>query len=244
MSIKKKLISTASLIRNSAVGETLARAWHQFVPPISVWKRIYGLEVCLDLRDSLIYLATPAEKIEELEGFDRMLAGVEGHVWDVGCNVGIFSLYAASRGHPTAAFDISPKAISLLNKSAKRNALKNINTVARALSVKPFSYTPPKSADVINRAEQTPVGATVTSMTYLEAEAEFGTPRFVKIDIEGAEEEFLHSREFADWVKSRGISVLMELHKKEFWAMLWPDIPHVVFDEGHVLVNPTGRKRN
>jgi hypothetical protein len=75
-------------------------------------------------------------------------------------------------------------------------------------------------------------------MTYLEAEAQFGRPEFIKMDIEGAEIDFLKSEEFRNWIRSNRIALLVELHEKGFWDILWPDVPHTRFDEAHVLFNP------
>ena len=195
------------------------------------------MQVCLDLRDSLIYWAVDAKQIEETEGFDRMLEGIQGKVWDVGCNIGLFSLYAAAKGNQVVAFDISEKALALLRKSAQRNSL-NIITVDRAFSVIPFKYAPPANADVQNRPDEESSKKNKTSITYFEAAAEFGTPTFIKMDIESAEVDFLKSKEFKAWVKQHNITLLIELHQKHYWDLVWQDLPHRQFDSDHVLLNP------
>jgi hypothetical protein len=35
------------------------------------------------------------------------------------------------------------------------------------------------------------------------------------------------------------IPLLIELHEQHFWDLVWPDVPHIRFDESHVLFNPT-----
>jgi FkbM family methyltransferase len=225
----------ADRIRGGVLGEFLARTWRRLIPPITVWKKIYGVDICLDLRDHLFWFASDPEKIRRSERFHDMIAGIKGPVWDVGCNVGVFSLYAASQGNQVTAFDISPKAIALLNRSAERNQL-NVATVGRAFGVTTFKYSPPTDADTRNKPGA--AGAdSETSMTYLEAEAQFGRPDFIKMDIEGAEISFLKSEEFRTWIKTNRIALLMELHEKGFWDILWPDVPHTRFDEAHVLFN-------
>jgi FkbM family methyltransferase len=238
MGILTPLYKLALSVRHGPLGEGLAKAWHKTAPNIHVWKRVYGVDVCMDFRDSLYMWAMDPRKIEEGEGYDWILKGIKGTVWDVGCNVGILSLYAASQGNRVVAFDISSKATSLLDKSAKRGGFP-ITTIPRAFSVEPFKYTPPQDADTRNRPGAT-IGAqaTVTSMTYLEAEAQFGLPRFIKLDIEHAETEFLKSDKFRAWIKENKITLLMELHSKEYWNMVWPDVAHCEADEGHVLFNP------
>lgn len=236
--IMTSFISTiAHKIRAGFLGEWMARAWHRFSPSFRVWKKIYGLHVCLDFRDSLIWWATDSRRIEEGEGFDRMLKGVNGNVWDVGCNVGVFSLYAASQGNRVVAFDISPKCIDLLTLGAERNGF-NIATVPRAFGVKSFQYTPPADADTRNRPLEISADNIRTSMTFLEAEAAFGRPDFIKLDIEHAEVDFLKSPEFQAWIKSGHIPLLVELHEKHYWDLVWQDVPHIQFSESHIFFNP------
>jgi FkbM family methyltransferase len=175
---------------------------------------------------------------QELEGFHEMLNGVKGNVWDVGCNVGIFSLYAASQGHQVVAFDISRKAIRLLEKSARRNGLP-VKPIARAFSVESFNYDPPADADTRNRPDAAAKGGMETSITYLEAEAQFGRPDFIKVDIEHGETDFLKSAKFKEWIKVNRIPLLVELHEKGYWDLVWEDVPHCAFDSSHVYFNPS-----
>ena len=218
------------------MGEFLAKSWHKITPPIKVWKRIYGLNVCLDLRDGLTWWARSSKEIEGGERFHEMLAGIKGNVWDVGCNIGVFSLYAASQGNRVVAFDISPKAISLLSRSAKKNNL-NISIVGRAFAVETFTYSPPKDADTRNRPLAPTSNDTETSMTYQEAEAKFGKPEFIKLDVEYAEVDFLRSENFRSWIRTNRIPLLVELHEKEFWDLVWNDVPHIRFSPCHVFFN-------
>lgn len=233
----KPFFDFAGKVRQGRVGEMAARVWHKLAPPIPIWKKIYGVDVCLDFRDSLVYWAADSRQVEKAEDFDRMLENIQGNVWDVGCNVGIFSLYAASQGRRVTAFDVSPRAITLLKKGAVKNRLA-ISTVTRAFAVNSFKYAPPTNADTRNRPDKISSQNTETSITYLEAEAEFGRPNFIKLDIEHAEIDFLKSAKFKNWIKAHRIPLLMELHEKHFWDLVWPDVPHVRFDENHVLFNP------
>jgi FkbM family methyltransferase len=233
----KPFFNFAGKVREGPLGGFAAKAWHKLAPPIPVWKKIYGVDVCLDFRDSLIFWASDSRRIEKAEGFDLMLKNIKGDVWDVGCNVGIFSLYAASQGHRVVAFDVSPKAISLLKKSAGENHLE-ISTVTRAFAVSSFKYAPPKDADTRNRPNNTANHNTGTSITYLEAEVEFGRPDFIKLDIEYAEVDFLKCAGFKNWIQAHRIPLLVELHERHFWDLVWPDVPHIRFSESHVFFNP------
>ena len=190
----------------------------------------------MDLRDSLYWWAVDAKRIETGEGFETILRGIKGKVWDIGCNVGLFTLYAASQGNQVTAFDLSPKAIRLLQKSADRNGFR-IETVSRAFSTTSFSYTPPADADTRNQLADS-AGGSHTTITFLEAEAKFGTPVFIKMDIEHHETTFLKSVEFRDWIKTRGIGLLVELHEPHYWDLVWKDVPHVRTDDWHVLFHP------
>jgi FkbM family methyltransferase len=237
MSLGKKLYGIAFDFRQGALGTALARAWHRWAPSVPVWRKLFGVHVCMDLRDSLYWWAVDSQRIEAVEGLDKMLAGVKGNIWDIGCNVGIFSLYAAAQGNRVTAFDLSPKAIRLLQKSAARNGF-DIRTVPRAFSTKSFSYAPPADADTRNQLAAA-AGGSHTSITFQEAEREFGTPMFIKMDIEHHETEFLKSAEFRDWIRTCHIGLIIELHEPGYWDLVWPDVPHVRFDDWHVLFNPT-----
>jgi len=238
MGLLKPIYKFAWAVRQGPIGEGMAKAWHKFAPPIHIWKRIYGVDVCLDLRDSLIWWATDPENVKEWEGFDTMLTGVKGNVWDVGCNVGVFSLYAASQGNKVVAFDISPKAVQLVEKSAQRNRLQ-ISPVCRAFAVESFTYAPPADADTRNRPGTASNTGTVTSIPFWEAEEKFGKPDFIKLDVEHAETDFLKSAKFRDWIKANKIPLLVEMHEKSYWDLVWPEVPHCAFDSSHVFFNPS-----
>jgi FkbM family methyltransferase len=190
----------------------------------------------MDFRDSLYWWAVDRKRIEAVEGFDKILHGIKGKVWDIGSNVGLFSLYAASQGNQVTAFDLSPKAIRLLQKSALRNGF-NIEAVPRAFSIISFTYTPPSDADTRNQLKGNSDGSH-RSITFLEAEQKWGTPAFIKMDIEHHETTFLKSAEFRDWIKSKRIGLLVELHEPHYWDLVWNDVPHQRFDDWHVFFNP------
>lgn len=242
MSIASSVAGMLFRLRQNSVGAFMARMWQRFAPPITVTRRFYGVLVCVDFRDHAIWWASSARRVETEEGFDRMLRGVKGNVWDVGCNVGVFSLYAASIGNQVTSFDISPKAIALVRKSAARNGLK-LEIVSQAFAVRTFRYTPPTNADTRNRPTEGQGGEQETSITFLEAEKRFGTPAFIKLDVEYAEVEFLKSAEFREWIRSKKIPLLVELHEQSFWELVWSDVPYIRFTDWHVLFNPLPEMR-
>lgn len=231
------LSKIAFTIRHTSIGPLLANTWHRLAPRYTIVKRIYGLDVCLDLRDHAIWLATTTQGIEKGEGFDRMLRGVKGNVWDVGSNVGVFALYASSLGNNVTAFEISHEAIRLIKRSAARNGLR-ITIVPRAFAVRTFQYVAPPDADTRNKPIEGGVGPLETSITFKEAEAQFGQPAFIKLDIEFAEVEFLRSAEFREWIRVNRIPILIEIHDPSYWDLVWPEVPSVRFSGSHVLLNP------
>jgi hypothetical protein len=77
-------------------------------------------------------------------------------------------------------------------------------------------------------------------MTYKEAAAQFGVPKVIKMDIEGHEEVFLKSAEFKDWLLRNKVALVMEIHRPEFWDLIWKDIPNVRLSRHVVWIQPPG----
>src|SRR6266853_2047429 len=140
------IFDVIAAFRRSKLGTSLARFWHRFAPAFKVRKKVFGLTVYLDFRDNAVWWARSADKIERDEAVFDFLTSFKGTVWDVGSNVCIVSLRAASLGHRVVAFDISRKALGLLEASARANGL-SITTVQRAFSTRSFSYDSPSSSD-------------------------------------------------------------------------------------------------
>ena len=225
-------------MRATGIGSKLARLWQRLAPEFVITRTFYGVKVCVDFRDHAIWWASDSRRVEQAEGFDKMLSGVKGRVWDVGCNVGIFSLYAAAQGNEVTAFDISPKAARLVTKSAALNQLP-VRMIARAFAVRAFDYTPPASADTQNRAQEgIAAGVKERSITFKEVAKQFGTPDFIKLDIEHGEVEFLKSQEFRTWISEHKIPLLMEIHELSYWDLVWQDVPYLRLDHTHALFNP------
>ena len=223
---------------HTRLGAWGASAWHRYMLPLPITKKFYGIKICLNLRDGLYWLSTNPVDVEQNDHFTEMLAGVKGPVWDVGCNVGVFSLMAAAKGFKVVAFDISPVAIDLVQRSAKLNKL-NVETVCHAFSVTPYTYVPPHDADTRNAPDQKGGGTSVESMTFSEAQKKFGLPAFLKVDIEHHEVALLKSVEFKNWIKTNNIALLVELHSPDYMDLVWDEVEHCMFDDGHVLFNPT-----
>jgi FkbM family methyltransferase len=199
---------------------------------------VFGLQIYFDSRDHPCVWYASGRMLEEAENIPETLGQFRGRFWDVGANVGFYSLWMASRGNPVVSFDISPKAISYLLKSMAKNNLKNLIGVPRAFSTEPFRYKMPQTAVGGNQLQAATGVADATAITYLEAAEKFGMPAVIKMDIEGHEEKFLRSEEFKQWIIRNRITLIMELHQKEFWNLLWPDVKQVRLSQNVVLLNP------
>ena len=229
------IFKSLEFIRHSPVGGGLARFWHCCAPSFKVRKTVFGLKMYFDFRDNAIWWARSADKLEKDETIFDFLNHFKGNFWDVGSNVGIVALRAAALGHRVTAFDISGKALGLLAHSAKQNGL-NITTVNRAFSTRSFAYNQPKSSDTENAIVESPDGDS-HSITFLEAVEKYGRPDLLKMDIEGAEMEFIQSAEFKKWIIENRIPWIVEFHSPEFKTKLWPDCQFTQLDYSHYGLN-------
>lgn len=224
----------ATVLRTTPAG-ALARLWHRWAPSFPVRRTVFGFAIHYDFRDHPYYWISSRKHLETMEPIFDLLPREPCALWDVGSNVGIFSLRATQLGHRATAFDISTKALGLLARSAKANGF-DIRTVPRALGTTKFSYQPPDSSNADNRLVAAS-GGPVTSLTFAEAAREYGTPGLIKMDIEGGETEFLKCREFKDWIVGNRILWIVEMHTPEAWQNLWTDVPNRKLDEAHCVIN-------
>ncbi len=224
-----------AVIRRTLLGSSVARFWHRFAPSFKVGKTVFGLTMYFDFRDNAVWWARSADKIERDEKVFDFLTSFKGTVWDVGSNVGIISLRGASLGHRVIAFDISRKALALLEASARKNRL-NITTVQRAFSTRSFSYDSPTSSDTENAIRESAAGKE-RSITFMEAARQFPLPDLLKMDIEGGENEFIESEEFKQWILENHITWVVEFHSPDFKAKLWKDSRFVQVDAAHFALN-------
>ena len=220
--------------------QPLIRLWHKTAPSIPVHKTIEGTRVYMDLRDNIHYLVMLHGKLSCLEPrVFAVLDCVQGPVWDVGCNIGAFSIRAAKLGHSVTAFDLSSKAIDYLQRTASYNQL-DITAIDRPVTVSPTTCLRPDTSHTENKVDTTPGstgGLTCNSLTFLQAADRYGIPRLLKMDIEGGEEEFLRSPEFKDWIRKNRIAWLLEVHRHVSRNLLWDDIPFIEVDTNHLLIH-------
>ena len=213
----------------------LSRLWHRFAPSLPVKRTVFGFTVYYDFRDNPYYWVSSRRHLETMERVFDPLQRPPCAVWDVGSNVGLFSLRAAQLGHRVTAFDISPKAIALVEKSARANGFA-VATVPRAFAVESFRYEAPDSCRADNRLV-IGLGAN-ESITFQEAAARYGAPALIKMDIEGAESGFLASREFHDWLTGNAATLILELHGDQVIGPLWDDVPRADMGDGHLMFTP------
>jgi FkbM family methyltransferase len=215
----------------------LSRHWHRYAPSVAVRRGVFGFSIYYDLRDNPYYWASSRRHLEEGEPIFELLKRPPCQVWDVGSNVGLFSMRAAEFGHNVVSFDISDKALGLLSRSAHRNRF-DVKTVNRAFSVAPMRYRVPAGCMADNRMLP-PAGDAGDrhSIPFEEAAAKFGVPALIKMDIEGGEGLFFDSPVFKRWILGHGIQWIVEIHSPEYFGKLWSDVSALRLDHSHVLIN-------
>jgi FkbM family methyltransferase len=181
------------------------------VPDFVFWRTVQGLKVAHSTRNSAwAYLPRNMDGTIECEGIGEIMRNLKpGVFWDVGCNLGYYSLYAAKLGWEVYSWDLGRRAIELLQMSAHRNHLKVVAN-NRAFTDQPVCYREMVSAYAGNRVKPDPKGS--LSMTWKDAAATYPTPFLLKMDIEGAEIDFLKDEEFRKWIMAKGIVLAMEIH--------------------------------
>lgn len=214
---------------------SLAPIWHRFAPSVTIRKRFSGTRVFMDLRDNIDDLTKSRYDLELREWPLHALPEiVGGDVWDVGANVGLFSVRAAQCGHRCTAFELSPKAVSLMRRTRDAGGL-DFEVVDRPLTCATRLYEPPRSAHTENSLVPSE-NAEHTSITFEEAEGAYGTPRLLKMDIEGGEKEFFESDAFKAWILDRSIVWMVEVHSEQLGhTPEWTEVPHVELAPRQVL---------
>jgi FkbM family methyltransferase len=199
------------------VRQFLARSWRSAAPDVVVQRRLHNTLFSLSLRDHALWIflgdSADAEQVP-IPSF--------GHVWDLGCNIGLYSVQAALAGCRVSAFDISSTNVLCVNQTAKLNAL-DIHAYLSPVTVEESHWTPARTG---HTEEAMTRGGALLSTTYLQASERCGVPSFIKFDIQGGEIEFLKSHAFRGWVHDNRISVYLEAHDgaEEF---IWPEFKKI-----------------
>ena len=166
-------------------------------------------------------LTKEPETVRWIDGF------VPGEVfWDIGANIGCYSLYAAARGATVHAFEPSPVNFWLLARNARMNGFSRLTVFPFALALEPgitFWNPHPEAASAENQALQGGRGTAVhtQSIDALAAEPGVAFPTHLKIDVDGIERVILEGgmRTLHD---RRVRSVLCEVTEGE------PETPKIV----------------
>lgn len=180
----------------------------------------------------------------ESEELEALLARVSpgDTVWDVGGNIGIYSVLlgrAAPEGH-VVAFEPVPQSRERLVGNLERNGVTNVTVEPLALSDQDgealmaiFPDAPGCDRIVIEssngEAPESMRVATVTGSGYCDT-SPFGEPDVIKVDIEGHEPEFL--RGAWDIIDNRKPTLMMEVNpgtwtgegRFETWERLLADL--------------------
>ncbi len=187
----------------------IKKIYHKITPRIRITKKFFGLKYKININDHLQFFLVPAS-IQE-EGCNIIMSQKWGVVWDVGCNFGLFSILSAYHGNRVYSFDLSNKALRLVEKSAKLNNLE-VETIHSPMTVNKISYRDPETSDCTNSLVEADGETGLQSITYLEAAKKYAMPDLIKMDIEGGEREFFNSKAFIDWINKNRISILLEIH--------------------------------
>ena len=195
----------------------LGKVWRRIMPDVIVQRRIGNELFAVSLRDHALWIlygdkAAGAEKIPI----------VKGHVWDLGCNIGVYSIAAARAGCRVTAFDISNINVLCLAQTAIITGLP-MTVVHSPVTTIPTRWTPSNTGHCEEKLSE---GGIYKSLTFLEAAEKFGKPDCIKMDIQGGEVEFLQSEAFHGWVHSNGIAVYLEVHG-EAVDLIWPTFTRI-----------------
>lgn len=213
----------------------LQRAYHRVCPRIEVTKRLFGLRCRVNINDHLMWLVFPPSRTIEVPSRELM-SRYWGNVWDIGCNFGFYSMLAARSGNRVFAFDMSPRVLRMLERSCRLNRVA-VTTVPHAMTPIPRTYAAPGTSACTNRCIAG--SGELQSITYLEAADRYGVPAFIKMDIEGGEQEFLESAAFQSWIEANRITLLVEMHHGyPLAAGAFPAMEREQVDHDHLLLEP------
>jgi FkbM family methyltransferase len=155
-----------------------------------------GYRICVSPAENLGYLVGTAEPHLQRAIKNYVTAG--DTVYDIGANIGYVSLSLAKRVGPKGrviAFEPVPRNVELLRKCIEVNGLKNIQLWEIAASDRCGEAVirmdrNPATASIVwyaNNPSATEIVIKTAAIDDLVEAGDLGYPRFVKIDVEGAE---------------------------------------------------------
>ena len=213
----------------------MANLWHRLAPSFTVKKEFYGATMHFDFRDNFDALLVSDVDLKKREWpVMEIPEKMEGMVWDIGANVGYLSVRAAAAGRPVVAFELSERAVELLEKTKARNHF-DFEIVPRAFLTEQVPYTPPTTSWSGNKIQVADDGS-AQSITFQEAEEQFGMPALIKMDIEGAEEAFFNHAEWKQWLIEYKILWIVEVHSHMIGSTpVWDDVPYIILPSTHYV---------
>jgi FkbM family methyltransferase len=155
-----------------------------------------GCRICVSPAENLGYLLGTAEP--HLQRAIRNYVAAGDTVYDIGANLGYVSLSLAKRvraGGHVIAFEPVPRNIELFRQNIAINRMSNVRLLEVAASDKAGEAVMRiaenlSTASLVwhrNNPSATEIGITTVCIDELVEAGEFGSPKFVKIDVEGAE---------------------------------------------------------
>ncbi len=165
-------------------------------PRIIFRGRASGYQICVSPAENLAYLVGTAEPHLQKTITKYVKSG--DTVYDIGANIGYVSLSLAKQVGPKGsviAFEPLPRNVDLLRKNIEINKLSNITLLDLAASDKCGEAVirlaeNPSTASMVwhrNNPSATEIVVRAIAIDDLVKAGELNYPRFVKIDVEGAE---------------------------------------------------------
>jgi FkbM family methyltransferase len=178
--------------------------WLSRVPlTMRVRSKQTGYITYLDLFRNFGLVARRQNEIEEFRSFGLLLDRFRPEIfWDVGANIGRYSLFFLSRrpNGSVLAFEPDVRNLNLFYRTARRNALSSIKIVPKAVAGQTGETTfflddihgatgtiIPNNFFILDRYGATPKPMRVQTTTLDEQLQENEGPDLIKIDVEGAE---------------------------------------------------------
>jgi hypothetical protein len=191
--------------------------WRRTAPDVIVQRAIRGSLMSVSLRDHALWVFRGASADAELLPIPQ-----GSRVWDLGCNIGLYSVRAAQLGCTVTAFDIGETNVLCLNQTARMHGYA-IQAVHCPVTVDAERWSPARTAHTENAMT---TGGDRYSLSYAMAAWKYGTPTFIKMDIQGGEIPFLRSVSFKEWAFTNRIQLYVEVHG-DAERYLWPEFKQV-----------------